>query len=239
MVKKNKLHCWDLIDSVISATERLLEHGPAGTGKTTAPFKWASKAGWIHLAITLTPETPMTELRGHYILKGQEMSWHDGLISQAWRKSHLPAVKGVVVVLNEIDHAGGDVMSFLHAALDDQEMAQVTLPTGETIKPAQGKVKYVATMNGSPADLPAPLRDRFPVTIHVDRVHPEAIKKLPAELQPIATNGITAVEEERRISIRSVAAFHSLRGQLGDDVAAQAVFGARASEFLNALAVAK
>jgi hypothetical protein len=38
-------------------------------------------------------------------------------------------------------------------ALDDLEMARVDLPNGETLKPAPGKVLYLATMNGRPTHI--------------------------------------------------------------------------------------
>ena len=180
----------------------------------------------------------MTELRGHFILKGNTFVWHDGVIARAWRLSHShPA--GVVIVLNEIDHAGGDVQTFLHNALDDPEMARLDLPTGETLRPAVGKVIVVATMNGRPEDLPEALRDRLPVVLAMDRPHPKAIEGLPPDLQALAANSPTARDEERRVTPRALYAFATLREQLGAPMAAFAIFGQASQDLLNAITLAE
>ena len=43
----------------------------------------------------------------------------------------------------------------------------------------------VATMNGVPEDLPEPLADRFPVKLHIDEVHKEALNSLQPRLKAI------------------------------------------------------
>ena len=152
---------WDVLQHLLDAgAPRLLVYGPPGTGKSLTPCLWARDRGWDLLAVTLTEETPMTELRGHFVLKGNAFVWHDGLIARAWRVSHTHP-RGVVVVLNEIDHAGGDLQSFLHNALDDPEMARPDLPNGETLRPAPGKILVIGTMNGRPEDLPESYLERW------------------------------------------------------------------------------
>jgi MoxR-like ATPase len=230
---------WFVFERVLDAqTPRTLVYGPPGTGKSLTPCLWAAAHGFEVLSTTLTEEMPMTELRGHFILKGNEFVWHDGLIARAWRLSHVHP-QGIVVVLNEIDHAGADVQSFLHNALDDPEMARVDLPTGETLRPAPAKVVYVATMNGRPEDLPEALRDRFPVALAMDRPNPKAIEGLPDDLQTLAANSVTAKDEDRRVSPRAFYAFASLRDRLGAPMAAYAVFGQAAQDLLNALALGR
>lgn len=180
----------------------------------------------------------MNSLRGHFVLKGNEFVWHDGLISRAWRVSH-DHPRGIVVVLNEIDHAGADVQSSLHNALDDPDMARVDLPSGETLRPAPGKILYLGTMNGRPEDLPDALRDRVPVALEMDRPNPKAVEGLPSDLQTLPSNSVTSKDEDRRISPRAFYAFANLRDRLGPQMAAFAVFANAAQDLLNALALGR
>jgi MoxR-like ATPase len=164
------------------------------------------------------------------------MVWMDGPGIRAWRE-------GARFVINEIDKASDDALSLLFAVLDDPEFAELTLPTGEVVRPTEG-FHVVATMNGVPSDLPAALQDRFPVTIQVVDVNPEAIKALPSDLQVAARESALVDNEDRRLSIRMWAEFGSLRTKLdkryrtkgkGSAVAAQAIFGARWKEALRAI----
>jgi MoxR-like ATPase len=230
---------WFILGKVLDAkTPRVLLYGPPGTGKSLTPCLWAQDNNWAFFSVTLTEETPMSELRGHFVLKGQEFVWHDGLIARAWRLSHSHP-QGVLVVLNEIDHAGADVQSFLHNALDDPAMARMDLPGDETISPAVGKVIYVGTMNGRAEDLPDALRDRFPVTIEMPTPNPQALAALPPDLRTLATNSATSKDRDRRISPRAFFEFANLRGPLGDQLAAAAIFGAAAPDLVNALTLAR
>src|SRR5207244_1607050 len=122
-------------------------------------------------------------LRGHFIPKGQEFIWMDGPALTAFRL-------GSRLVLNEIDKASGDALTFCHALLDDPGIARITLPTGETVIPHED-FHVIATMNGEPEDLPDALRDRFAVRIHIDKLHPEAVEALPKDLHKIARKGIS------------------------------------------------
>ena len=230
---------WFVLGKVLDArTPRILLSGPPGTGKSLTPCLWAQDHDWAFFSVTLTEETPMSELRGHFVLKGNEFVWHDGLIARAWRLSHTQP-HGIVVVLNEIDHAGADVQSFLHNALDDPAMTHIDLPGDETISPAVGKVIYVATMNGRPDDLPEALRDRFPVALEMPTPNPKALAALPPDLRTMATNAATAKDADRRISPRAFFEFANLRGPLGDLLAAHAIFGAAAPDLINALTLAR
>ncbi len=223
-----KLPCWDVLGAVLALTRRALLYGPPGTGKTAAGIKSGVQEGQKVYAITLTDETPMTELRGHFVMKDGTFVWQDGIAIRAWRE-------GARLVLNEIDHAGGDVQSFLHVVLDDPELANLTLPTGEIVRPAAG-FQVIATMNGTPEDLPFALRDRFPVAVEVNEVHPDAIGRLPEDLQRAAKNTALSPDPERKISVRLWFEFASLRAKLKDEpMAAKACFGARAPEVMKTL----
>ena len=234
-----KLNTWDLVDAVLGVTRRVLLYGLPGTGKTYAASKRGLAKNQKVYEITVTEETPAAEIRGHFIPKGDQFVWHDGPGIMAWRQ-------GARLVINEIDRASADTMSFLNALLDDPEFAEITLPTGEIVKPEQG-FQVVATMNGEPLDLEPSLQDRFPVTLYIADVNPEAIAALDPDLRDAAKNTALIDNPDRRVSIRAWMEYANLRTKLAKekdfnpkeatDIAAQAVFGKRASEALRAIAV--
>lgn len=226
---------WEIIKAVIATSRRVLLYGLPGTGKTFIAARYEVEDTIVYQQ-TLTEESPMAELRGHFLPKGSEMVWMDGPGIRAWRE-------GARLVINEIDHASGDVLSFLLALLDDPEFAEFTLPTGELVRPAEG-FHVVATMNGQPYDLPLPLQDRFPVTIEILDVNPEAIEALPEDLRVPAQTGALVVDQDRRLSVRMWTEFASLRLKLaaladdeaqGYEMAAKAIFGDRWKEALRAI----
>jgi MoxR-like ATPase len=229
------LDLWDLYDALLEAgCPRMLNYGPPGTGKSYNACAWAAKRGFEALTVTLTEQTPMSELRGHFILKGSEYAWHDGIVSRAWRLSQTGV--GVVLVFNEINEAGPDVETFLHNALDDPEFARIDLPTGDTLRPAKGKIVKIATMNGEPNTLREALRDRFPVKLNIMDVHPQALAALPDDVRALASH-MTKQTGAKRLSIRPFVAFAELRERMPALHAAQAVFGEAAHDIVAALAM--
>lgn len=221
---------WDLLIRTIQdpAARLILFYGPPGTGKTTSANVIGNPETVYN--ITLTEETPSAELRGHFLPKGSEFVWHDGPAMRAFKS-------GARLVLNEIDKASGDALSFCHALLDDPGVSAITLPTGETVHPDDG-FRVFATMNGVPEDLPFAVRDRFAVQFEVKRPHPDAIRSLPEDLQLAACNSITT-EEDRSIGLRAWKTFAALRPTLGQEHAAKAVFGKRSGTVLTTIRVAK
>ena len=222
-----EVNSWEVAEAIVSANSgNLLLWGPPGTGKSYAAQKGHSNVR----NVTITPETPAAELRGHYVPRGGEFVWQDGPAIRAMRD-------GGRLVLNEVDHAGGDVLSFLLAALDNRESCRICLPSGETVRPASG-FHVVATMNGEPSDLLPALRDRFSVSILIDRPHPSAIEALPFDLRAAAQGTVMAEREEDRITLRSWLAFSEFRNSVGAKTAAQAVFGKNWESVLDSLAAA-
>lgn len=218
---------WQLLDLLMKTrTPRACLFGPPGIGKSYTPFTVAQENGWDFFSVTLTDQTPMSELRGHFILQGNSFVWHDGIIARAWRKSWDGPV---VLVINEIVEASADAEVFLHNALDDPEMARMDLPNGETIRPNKDNLMVVATMNGRPEHLREALRDRFPVMVEFTTPHPAAIAALPENLRKFAIAATSPKAGKDRMSIRPIAAFAALRETLGNpELAAQAIWGPKA-----------
>lgn len=237
MPTKTETENWTIIDAVIATSRRVLLHGLPGTGKTYAAARRHLEDTTHVYQMTMTEETPAAEVRGHFIPKGGEMIWMDGPGIRSWRE-------GARLVINEIDRASADTMSLLYALLDDPEFAELTLPTGEVVRPKEG-FHVIATMNGEPYDLPPALQDRFPVTVEVIAVNPEAIEALPEDLRKPARESALVENQDRRLSIRMWMEFGSLRQKLtekhkgnkdkGWTLAAKAVFGDRWEEALRAI----
>jgi MoxR-like ATPase len=233
---------WAVIDEVLKSAHRLLLFGPSGTGKTYTATCGDLRPDEKVFQITLTPDTPKTELIGHYNLRktgkggATEGVWQDGVGIAAWRASHTDPAR---LVLNEIDHAGPDAVSALHVLLDDMSTAGFTLATGEDVTPGKG-LRIVATMNGIPTDLIPSLQDRFPISIPVQEVHPGALKKLPKDMQAIAAKTAILSDPNRRVSIRSWQALADLLASgMSPDTAYKVVAGERWSELKAALIVNK
>jgi hypothetical protein len=227
-----KFECWQLVDAILAHSPRTLLWGPPATGKTTTPIRLFEKQGRKVYTITITQDTSASDLLGRYVLKGGDMIWQDGPVALWWK------TEGSAIVVNEIDLAGGDLNGLLHGAFDDAEIARLTLPNGEELRPSGGQVA-VATMNGSPEELLPAIISRFPVTIEIDKVNPEAVKRLPADLQSLAAHAAVTKDEGRRVDIRAFYEFASLRQRISPEMAASAVFGLRADELLTAIKVGK
>lgn len=237
---------WTDVLAVQPHVSRTLLYGPPGTGKTTLGFADGKEVYYV----PLHEETSPSELIGHFVPVGDRFVWFDGPVLMAW-------AKGARLILDEIDQAGGSTMSILRAILNDPEVARLTLPdpslagldndtmaeviaAGDglrTVTPQPG-FQVIATMNGDPQDLDAPLLDRFEAVFHVKETNPEAIKALPEDLRESAKR--TAVgDDERRIGLRRWKAFAQLREKVSEEVAGRAVFGPRHGDILDALRLAR
>ncbi len=223
--------CWALFHDVVAFSDRILLYGPPGTGKTRCALKVGLAADQPTYSVILTEETPAAELRGHWIPSSSgHFVWLDGVAVRAWKT-------GGRLVLDEIDHASGDVMNFLMAIIDAQETGCLTLPSGETVRPAPG-FSVIATMNGNPEQLPPALRDRLTVTIDIDAVHPDALAALPPHIRRAAM-ATALLPKERKLSVRAWVHFAHLIQFVSELTAASAVFGRdRAKDVVDALRLA-
>lgn len=226
---------WTLAGAVFGHVPHVLLYGPPGTGKSTYACRH-NAASWYRINC----HEEMSDLEiiggpGLHAENGGTTSAHvDGVGLRAWRE-------GKRLVLDEIDKAGGAALSALYTICDDPRIAAYTIPSsGETVRPAPG-FHVIATMNGTPDDLPDGLRDRFTGgMIEIDRPHPDAIAALPADLQNAAVASARQTSD-RRVSLRGWRAFAQLRADTGDEgMAALAVFGQeRAQDICDALAIVR
>lgn len=224
---------WQLVEATLSMPiefqPHVLLHGPPGTGKSYTGKTFSLPTGGM-ASLTLTPDTPAAELRGHYIMgETGSFQWHDGQVTAAWRQ-------GARCVLDEIGDAMGDAATMLHAFLDDVETAGETLPSGERILPHVDFRGY-ATTNVDPAMMGLALTDRFAV-VEITEPHPAAIMALPEDLREFAWHSGTNTDLSRRLSLRTFKRFANARENLPGDMALRLAFGGRDDEVRDALSVA-
>jgi MoxR-like ATPase len=227
--------CWSMVSSVLGRSRRVLLYGPPGTGKTysavkqNAPMNMEGKPNVFQ--ITMTEDTAAANLEGFYKPNNSGgFEWHDGIAIQSWRN-------GGRLIINEIDHASPDAMTFLHAILDDQDIAMLTLnnDTKETVRPAEG-FQVVATTNSPPESLPLALKDRFPVKIYVDSIHPKAMEQFPDEWHKVINDTTLIDDPEERISVRAWKEFFDLQEKgFKKSQAGRLVFGDKADELVDAI----
>lgn len=229
MAESKHPNMWPVAERVLPHCDRALLYGPPGTGKTFMALHLAA-AGQATYSVTVTEDMSASALCGHFVpTDSGAFRWHDGPGARGWRE-------GAVIVLNEVNLAGGDLGAYLLNLCDDTESAVLTLTSGETIRPAKG-TRIVATMNGDPSDLSEPLRTRFPVALYIDRPHPAALAKLPADLQGVAARTTADEDADKRVNLRTWYAFAALRQRTDPETAALACFGMRAKEVLNGLKI--
>lgn len=238
-MENNTADCWKLVNSVIGKSNRILLYGPPGTGKTYSAVKTNAPLNMDGdpnvFAVTMTEDTASANLEGFYKPSSSgNFEWHDGIAIQSWRN-------GGRLIINEIDHASPDAMTFLHVILDDQEIAQLTINNDnkETVRPASG-FQVIATTNSPPESLPLALKDRFPVKIHVDKIHPQAMAKFPKEWHNVINDTSMVDDPESRVSVRSWKEFFDLQVKGFDtEMAAKLVFADKAEELIDAVSLAK
>ena len=229
------MDCWELVAAAIGNADRVLLYGPPGTGKTYAAA--TNKVG-LNMdgdpnvyQITMTEDTASANLEGFYKPSSDGgFEWHDGIAIQAWRT-------GGRLVINEIDHASPDAMTFLHAILDDKDIAQLTLNNDnkETVRPEPG-FTVIASTNSLPESLPMALKDRFPVKINVDKIHPIALERFPKSWRNTISDTSLSMDSEQRLSIRAWREFFDLISKgLDKREAGYLIFGERADELMDAI----
>ncbi|MGA7833657.1 MAG: AAA family ATPase [Acidimicrobiales bacterium] len=227
--------CWRDFDDVLAAgVSRVLLYGPPGTGKTYAA---------LHLGVgdvpaerlVCTEDLTSGEITGTWMPSGaSRFEWREGPAIRAWRA----AGRGGRLVLDEVDRTSGDALATLLAITDSPDSARWRNPdTLEWVRPGPAFSVIMTSNVEDPEEIPDALRDRFPVSIRIDRPHPDAVASLSSDLRAPALAGSLGTRE-RRISIRSFYAFDELRSHHGPERAARLVFGSEAApHVLDALAI--
>lgn len=150
--------------------------GPPGTGKTSSAV--ASLApGQQVITYTMHIEGTAVEFTGHKEIRGGDTAYWEGIGVQAWRA-------GALLVINEIDNAGEDVLNYLYQLLDDPRIASIQLPDGEVVRPSPG-FRVIATTNGRPEDIPAAIRDRFGVWLPYDEPSSAMYDRLDPDVRQV------------------------------------------------------
>ena len=187
---------WEMAEEAMGTGAACLLWGPPGTGKSYVARHIGQRKKALN--VTLTPDTPAAELRGHYIV-GEDgaFHWHNGPAVSAW-------LAGIRLSVDEIGEAAGDALTFLYSICDDPDSAQMTLPNGDTINPKKG-FQMVATTNEEPTVLPDALRDRF-LIFKITDPHPGAINSLPEPWRDLAWE-TARINSDRRVSVRR---FHQM-----------------------------
>jgi len=223
--------CWEIAEEIVPVSRRILLYGLPATGKTHAGVYQTPNKDVEIVALTLTEETPDSELRGHWVPQGGGLfKWMDGPVLDAWRH-------GKRLVLNEINNCSPEAETLLYCILDDMNTARITLPNGETVSPHKD-FTCVATMNGKPEDLPDAIRSRLPVTIHIDKTNPDAIAQLPLEFRKLARSTVDKTGTDR-IDVRKWAAFAEvLRCGVDMDVAGLSIFALKWANLREAVLLA-
>lgn len=227
--------CWrDLADVISAGLSRVLLYGPPGTGKTFAALHHGAQGQSERLVCT--EDLTTGEITGTWMPVGEgRWEWREGPAIRAWRGV---GGRGGRLVVDEVDRASGDALSTLLAMTDSVESARWRNPeTGEWLRPGP-QFSVVMTSNIEDlSDIAPSLRDRFPVSIRIDRPHPLAVERLSADLRAPALAGSLG-PTGRRVSLRSFYAFDDLRRYCGASRAAHLVFGGDvAIDVLDALAI--
>jgi midasin (ATPase involved in ribosome maturation) len=221
---------WGLVERVLASRKIRIVYlwGPPGTGKTYCALRSGDACGGAY-AWTLTEDTPASELRGNWLPQGDALVWEDGPATAAMRE-------GRWLVLNEVSRASEDTLSFLYGILESSETARITLPTRETIRPAEG-YRVVVTDNHAPDTLPEALQDRLEAVLEIREPHPDAIARLSPDLREAALRSFD-LEADRRVSVRSWLYLDAARRDLGLRDACSVVFGPqRGSQIYDALSL--
>lgn len=222
MTTSNLPQCWaDVSDLLEAGVDRVILHGPPGTGKTFAGLTMGNIAGGAHRLIC-NEDMTSADITGHFMpTGGGTWKWHDGAVLRAWEGN---GSVGGRVIIDEIDRASGDVLSLMLSMLDSPESASFLHPENDrTVKPNDGFSAVMTTNIEDMRELPTALKDRFPLVVRINCPHPDALTYLSEDIRSAAALSCD-LDNDRRISLRTWKAFDQVRKVLGDERAAQLVF---------------
>jgi MoxR-like ATPase len=186
--------------------------------------------------LVCTDDLTSGDIMGTWMPAGERWTFKEGPAIRAWRGRN---GEGGRLVVDEVDRLSGDGLAQLLNVTDSELSARWTNPdTLEEVGPGP-QFSVIMTTNATDLwEIPAALRDRFPLAIPVDMPPLAAVERLSADLQPAAFASARETDAERRVSLRSLFQFDDLRNALGPQRAAELVFGEeQARSFIDALAI--
>lgn len=228
-----QFNCWQTLEDLWNSDaipKRTLLHGPPGTGKSTWPER---RFGDVE-RVALHEEMDPAELIGMWSLKEGTTEFLEGPAVRAMRN-------GVPLVLDEFDRVSPSINSLLHAILDDPEIASLTLPSGEVVRPDAG-YRVIATMNANPHVLERPILDRMDIVLPCNEPHPDALNNLSQDVVAYIKNQYHHTEEgafQPEPTMRRLATFDWLRRHdFEPEMAAFLTLGENGKELLHAISAA-
>jgi MoxR-like ATPase len=223
---------WKLAIALMQVMPRTYLWGPPGIGKTRAAYDAARATGKAVYSCTLTDDDCVQEVIGCPIPQGDRFIWQDGPITRAMRE-------GALLVLNEVSRASSAIKDKLLAVLDDPEIAEITLPHGERVRPTRG-FAVVGTANTDTSSLDPALADRFDAVVELRGPHPKLVEHLEMHQRGLGRTVLDSYADiARAVSPRSALAYVRLVCSAGWEpmAAASAIWSDRAQDVLTAIRV--
>jgi MoxR-like ATPase len=203
---------------------RVLLHGPPDTGKTTTAGKLAEKRGQQVFRLQCSRDQGIEDLLGQFTLSDGSTKFAPGPIPQAM-------ACGGMLICDEFDFRNPAHDSIYHSVLDEREIAEVRLPDGTTVKPADG-FTVVCTTNAAPNVFSAALLRRWELKLYCAIAHPEALASLPPKQAKFLNNlqsGQKVPEFRFELSVSAFKAVARLSAVVPEDHALTMVFGEQAA----------
>lgn len=230
----NDVEQWNLVNMCVRNAFTTFIEGAPGLGKTYAGLNGKNGEKLPVYQITFNPDSSVQEYQGTYIpTESGAWVWRDGPIMLAFRS-------GGILVLNELGRASDAVLDFLLSILDSRESAKITLMTGETVE-RHADLRIIATSNSPFSKLPEALQDRFEARLKVTTPHPNIIHSLNSwkpGLGDMVKRSYGEGNKKPTITSREAFAFVRLSATMGEQAAAQAVWGHVSPDIVSEVALA-